>query len=150
MVMSCCRLDEKVDGTAQKAVKRMSFVGTPEYMAPEMVSGIGHNSSVDWWGLGVLMFEMLVGRTPFRGASLKETFDLIRESALVFPIDPEISAEGRDLIQRLLPKDPTQRLGMAGGAAEIKAHAFFSEVDWQSVQSRSRASNLSIFFFIQA
>ncbi|GAB2276991.1 hypothetical protein Dimus_011699 [Dionaea muscipula] len=104
-----------------------SFVGTEEYVAPEVVRGDGHEFAVDWWAMGILAYEMLYGKTPFRGGDRKETFHnvLVKRPAFM----------GRrtalmDLIDRLLEKEPTRRLGYWGGAAEIKAHEFFRGLRW--------------------
>ncbi|PKA55928.1 Serine/threonine-protein kinase OXI1 [Apostasia shenzhenica] len=108
---------------SQTPVKSISFVGTEEYMAPEIIKGKGHDFAVDWWCLGVVLYEMLYGRTPFRGQNRKETFYRI------INISPEISGEPtalRDLIGRLLEKDPARRIG----DNEIRLHEFFRGVDW--------------------
>jgi len=119
--------------------RSFSFVGTEEYVAPEVVRGDGHEFAVDWWALGVLVYEMCHGRTPFRGRSRKETFRnvLLRE--------PEFTADARrrwpeltDLILRLLEKDPARRLGFAGGADEVRAHPFFAGVAWDLLGEVSR------------
>ncbi|KAL2332185.1 hypothetical protein Fmac_019766 [Flemingia macrophylla] len=105
-----------------------SFVGTEEYVAPEVVRGDGHEFAVDWWALGVLTYEMLYGTTPFKGKNRKETF----RNVLLKP--PEFVGGRRtaltDLIERLLQKDPTARLGYARGATEIMEHEFFRGLRW--------------------
>lgn len=107
-----------------------SFVGTEEYIAPEVIHGEGHTSAVDWWSFGILLYEMMVGRTPFRGSTSKDTFECILSKGPVWPIGCEISADGRDLVEKLLKKDPKRRLGR-NGAHEIKAHRFFKgKIRW--------------------
>ncbi|KAJ6702551.1 SERINE/THREONINE-PROTEIN KINASE UCNL [Salix koriyanagi] len=104
-----------------------SFVGTEEYVSPEVVRGDGHEFAVDWWALGILSFEMLYGTTPFKGKNRKETF------RNVLAKKPEFIGkqnELTDLIERLLEKDPTQRLGYQRGACEIREHVFFKGVRW--------------------
>ncbi|KAG7582755.1 Protein kinase domain [Arabidopsis suecica] len=104
-----------------------SFVGTDEYVSPEVIRGDGHDFAVDWWALGVLTYEMMYGETPFKGKSKKETF------RNVLMKEPEFAGKPNDLtdlIRRLLVKDPNRRLGCHRGAAEIKEHAFFSGVRW--------------------
>ncbi|EEF48867.1 serine/threonine-protein kinase UCNL [Ricinus communis] len=104
-----------------------SFVGTEEYVSPEVVRGDGHEFSVDWWALGILTYEMLYGTTPFKGKNRKETFRNILYKK------PEFVGrrnELTDLIERLLEKDPTKRLGYQRGACEIKEHVFFKGVRW--------------------
>ncbi|KAG9444400.1 hypothetical protein H6P81_015740 [Aristolochia fimbriata] len=111
-------------------VRSMSFVGTHEYLAPEIVSGEGHGSAVDWWTLGVFVFELLYGFTPFRGADNEMTLANIVARALEFPREPPVSAHVRDLIAGLLVKDPNRRLGSTTGAAALKRHPFFHGVNW--------------------
>ncbi|XP_062185857.1 serine/threonine-protein kinase OXI1-like [Phragmites australis] len=106
--------------------KSNSFVGTEDYVAPEIIAGRGHDFAVDWWGLGVVLYEMLYGRTPFRGQNRKETF------YRVLAKQPELVGEQtplRDLIARLLEKDPEKRIGSRG----VKAHPFFRGVDWDRI-----------------
>ncbi|KAG6506584.1 serine/threonine-protein kinase D6PK-like [Zingiber officinale] len=111
-------------------IRSMSFVGTHEYLAPEIVSGEGHGSTVDWWTLGVFVFELLYGVTPFKGPDHELTLANIVARALEFPKEPPISAATRDLIACLLVKDPELRLGSTMGAAAIKRHPFFHGVNW--------------------
>ncbi|XP_060216330.1 serine/threonine-protein kinase UCN-like [Lycium barbarum] len=104
-----------------------SFVGTEEYVAPEILRGEGHEFSVDWWALGVLCYEMSYGRTPFKGKNRKETFKRI------LMMEPEFIGKKSaltDLIGKLLDKDPTRRLGYKRGASEIKEHEFFDGLKW--------------------
>ncbi|KAE8700269.1 Serine/threonine-protein kinase UCNL [Hibiscus syriacus] len=112
-----------------------SFVGTEEYISPEVVLGDGHGFAVDWWALGILSYEMFYGTTPFRGKNRKETFRnvLYRVPEFMGPRN-----DLTDLIGRLLEKDPTKRLGYHRGACEIKEHAFFRGVMWDLLTSVSR------------
>ncbi|XP_042394816.1 serine/threonine-protein kinase OXI1-like [Zingiber officinale] len=106
--------------------KSNSFVGTEEYVAPEIIQGRGHDFAVDWWGLGVVLYEMLYGRTPFRGQDRKETFYRILTK------QPELTGEPtplRRLLRRLLEKDPARRISCEG----IKAHEFFEGIIWDEV-----------------
>ncbi|WCJ41773.1 Protein kinase superfamily protein [Euphorbia peplus] len=111
-------------------VRSMSFVGTHEYLAPEIISGEGHGSPVDWWTLGIFMFEMFYGVTPFRGVDHELTLANIVARALEFPKEPGIPAMAKDLISQLLAKDPIRRLGSTMGASAIKHHPFFQGVNW--------------------
>jgi serine/threonine protein kinase len=111
-------------------LRSMSFVGTHEYLAPEIVSGEGHGSSVDWWTLGVFIFELLYGVTPFKGYDNETTLANIMARALEFPKDPSVSSAAKDLVAALLAKDPARRLGATVGAAAIKRHPFFGGVNW--------------------
>jgi serine/threonine protein kinase len=109
-----------------------SLVGTVEYLAPEVVLGSGHSWQVDWWTLGIFLFEIVYGKTPFRSENggRKEIFYniLTKDPEIPGPMSPL-----KDLLQKLLEKDPTQRLG-TNGADEIKNHPFFSGVQWDSLQ----------------
>ncbi|TXG49350.1 hypothetical protein EZV62_025225 [Acer yangbiense] len=111
-------------------VRSMSFVGTHEYLAPEIVSGEGHGNAVDWWTLGIFIFEMLYGVTPFKGVDHELTLANIVARALEFPKEPLVPGPAKDLITQLLVKDPTRRMGSTMGAASIKHHQFFAGVNW--------------------
>ncbi|CAN6480317.1 unnamed protein product [Victoria cruziana] len=110
--------------------RSMSFVGTHEYLAPEIIAGDGHGNAVDWWTLGVFVYELLYGRTPFKGPDHESTLANIVARALDFPRQPHASAAVRDLIARLLVKDPDRRMGSTRGAAQVKQHPFFHGVNW--------------------
>ncbi|XP_077235843.1 protein kinase superfamily protein [Tasmannia lanceolata] len=111
-------------------VRSMSFVGTHEYLAPEIVSGEGHGSPVDWWTLGIFVFELLYGVTPFKGMDNELTLANIVARALEFPKEPSVSGPAKDLISGLLVKDPTRRMGSTMGASAIKHHPFFQGINW--------------------
>lgn len=112
-------------------VRSMSFVGTHEYLAPEIVSGEGHGSGVDWWTLGIFMFELFYGVTPFKGVDNELTLANIVARALEFPKEPNtVPHAAKDLISQLLMKDPERRLGYVMGASSIKQHPFFHGVNW--------------------
>ncbi|KAL6563771.1 hypothetical protein OROGR_002730 [Orobanche gracilis] len=112
-----------------------SFVGTDEYVAPEVIRGDGHEFSVDWWALGVICYELLHGTTPFKGRNRKETFRNILLAEPAFVGKPNALT---DLMRWLLEKDPTRRLGYRGGALEIKEHEFFRGLRWDLVTEVSR------------
>jgi len=112
-----------------------SFVGTPEYMAPEVVSGCGHTQSVDWWAVGILAYELLVGKTPFCGQTREETLATISsldaKVNLHFPDDVFISKEFVSFLHGMLQVNPTQRLGSGPpGCDEIKRHPWLSEINF--------------------
>ncbi|KAL6341367.1 hypothetical protein AAG906_032485 [Vitis piasezkii] len=107
-----------------------SFVGTEEYVSPEVVRGDGHEFAVDWWALGILTYEMLYGTTPFKGKNRKETF---RNVLMKTPEFIGKRTALTDLIGRLLEKDPTKRLGYNRGASEIKQHVFFRGLQWDKL-----------------
>nr|AML77037.1 putative LOV domain-containing protein [Valeriana officinalis] len=111
-----------------------SFVGTEEYIAPEIITGAGHTSAVDWWALGILLFEMLYGYTPFRGKTRQRTFANILQKDLKFPRSIQVSLQGKQLMYRLLHRDPKNRLGAREGANEIKNHPFFRGINWALIR----------------
>ncbi|TXG73667.1 hypothetical protein EZV62_002246 [Acer yangbiense] len=111
-----------------------SFVGTHEYLAPEIVKGEGHGSAVDWWTFGIFLFELLYGRTPFKGSGNEETLSNVVSQSLRFPVNPTVSFHARDLIRGLLVKEPNNRLGSVKGAAEIKQHPFFEGLNWALIR----------------
>ncbi|CAK9182077.1 unnamed protein product [Ilex paraguariensis] len=111
-----------------------SFVGTHEYLAPEIIKGEGHGSAVDWWTFGIFLYELLYGKTPFKGQGNEDTLANVVSKCLKFPESPIVSSHGRDLIRRLLKKEPENRLGSAKGAAEIKQHPFFEGLNWALVR----------------
>ncbi|KAH7300514.1 hypothetical protein KP509_24G066200 [Ceratopteris richardii] len=111
-----------------------SFVGTEEYIAPEVITGAGHSSAVDWWAVGILLYEMIYGRTPFRGKNRQKTFANILHKDLTFPSSIPASLAARQLINGLLHRDPANRLGSATGAHEIKEHAFFRGINWPLIR----------------
>ncbi|GJM95997.1 hypothetical protein PR202_ga12799 [Eleusine coracana subsp. coracana] len=116
-----------------------SFVGTHEYVAPEVARGGGHGAAVDWWAYGVFLYELIYGRTPFVGDTNEATLRNIVRRPLQFPTngngDGSDDAAARDLIARLLHKDPRTRLGSKRGAADVKAHAFFKGLNFALLRS---------------
>ncbi|KAK7948185.1 Protein kinase-like (PK-like) [Apiospora aurea] len=114
-----------------------SFVGTEEYIAPEVIKGSGHTSAVDWWTLGILIYEMLYGTTPFKGKNRNATFANILREDIPFPEHsgaPQISNLCKSLIRKLLIKDETRRLGARAGASDIKVHPFFRTTQWALIR----------------
>ena len=123
--------------TWRKSRRLMAYstVGTPDYIAPEIFLYQGYGQECDWWSLGAIMYECLIGWPPFCSETPQETYRKIMnfEQTLQFPDDIHISYEAEDLIRRLLTH-ADQRLGSHGGADEIKAHPFFRGVDWNTIR----------------
>lgn len=122
---------------AEPVTQSNSFVGTEEYIAPEIITGAGHSSAIDWWALGILLYEMLYGRTPFRGKNRQKTFANILHKDLTFPSSIPVSLAGRQLIHALLNRDPASRLGSNSGANEVKQHPFFHGINWPLIRCMS-------------
>ncbi|XDT46866.1 Serine/Threonine protein kinases active-site signature [Nakaseomyces glabratus] len=123
--------------TWRKSRRLMAYstVGTPDYIAPEIFLYQGYGQDCDWWSLGAIMYECLIGWPPFCSETPQETYRKIMnfEQTLQFPEDVHISYEAEDLIRRLLTHS-NQRLGRQGGADEIKSHPFFRGVDWNTIR----------------
>ncbi|XP_071707359.1 protein kinase G11A-like [Rutidosis leptorrhynchoides] len=117
--------------------RSMSFVGTHEYLAPEVVSGEGHGNAVDWWTLGIFVYELFYGVTPFRGGDNDCTLTSILARGLQFPKEPVASSAMKDMITKLLTKDPAKRMGSMKGAPSIKHHPFFDGVNWALLRGAS-------------
>lgn len=118
------------------------FVGTPDYLAPETINGIGQDEMSDWWSLGCIMFECLYGYPPFHADTPEEVFQNILARKIDWPDEGEwpISDDAKDLMNKLMTLDPKKRLGAnieenyASGGDEIRAHPWFAEVDWASLR----------------
>ncbi|KAI3456795.1 hypothetical protein Pfo_013458 [Paulownia fortunei] len=117
--------------------RSMSFVGTHEYLAPEIIKGEGHGSAVDWWTFGIFLYELLFGKTPFKGSGNRATLFNVVGQPLRFPESPVVSFAARDLIRGLLVKEPQHRLAYKRGATEIKQHPFFEGVNWALIRCAS-------------
>jgi serine/threonine protein kinase len=106
-----------------------SFCGSVAYLAPEMLKRQGHGKSVDWYLLGVLLYEMLFGKTPYFSESKEELFHNIKSGKL--KISRNLSNDAIDILKCLLNRNPNKRLGAGkGGANLIKSHPFFNDIDW--------------------
>ncbi|KAI9001740.1 hypothetical protein BC832DRAFT_141408 [Gaertneriomyces semiglobifer] len=108
------------------------FVGTPDYLAPESILGLGQGSSVDWWALGVILYEFLHGVPPFHAETPSQVFENILTGRIEWDESVDVSPEARDLMERLMTRDIESRLG-THGADEVKAHPFFKTINWDDV-----------------
>ncbi|XP_026130542.1 microtubule-associated serine/threonine-protein kinase 3-like isoform X1 [Carassius auratus] len=107
--------------------------GTPEYIAPEVILRQGYGKPVDWWAMGVILYEFLVGCVPFFGDTPEELFGQVVSDEIIWPDgDDALPVDAQDLITRLLNQNPQERLGR-GGAPEVKQHMFFSGLDWNGL-----------------
>lgn len=122
------------------SARSCSFVGTHEYVSPEVASGNSHGNAVDWWSYGIFLYELIYGWTPFASPSNEATLRSIIKKPLTFPTPtPSSSLEvhARDLISRLLNKEPTRRLGSKRGAADVKNHPFFKGLNLALIRMRT-------------
>ncbi|XP_025755303.1 protein kinase C theta type isoform X3 [Oreochromis niloticus] len=115
----------------QDDVRTSTFCGTPDYIAPEILLGQKYNSSVDWWSFGVLLYEMLIGQSPFHGRDEEELFQSIRTDTPIYP--NWLSKAAKDILIKLFVREPEERLGIKGN---IRQHSFFSSTDWNALEQR--------------
>ena len=125
-----------------------TLCGTPEYLAPEVIRNSGHGTAVDWWALGILTYEMLIGQPPFWDQNPLRIYEQIVAGHIRFPMNHSASGRGgsfyvsraaRDFILALCKTDPSERLGhIAGGSARVRGHWFFEGLDWEELYAKRR------------
>lgn len=114
------------------------FVGTPDYLAPETINGSGQDDMVDWWSLGVILFEFLYGYPPFHASSPDAVFQNILNRRIDWPtmaedLELDVSDSAKDLMERLMALKPVERLGSQNGSSDVKAQRFFDGVSWETI-----------------
>jgi len=130
----CCLTDFGLSKDVDPNDKAHTFCGTPEYLAPEIVTGAGHDKAVDWWSLGILLYELTVGIPPFYSQNVNEMYNKIQHGVLRFP--PFLSEPCKALIVALLNRDPKKRLGSKADIDDLKAHPFFKDIQFEKMMKK--------------
>ncbi|GAA5959259.1 hypothetical protein JCM21900_004277 [Sporobolomyces salmonicolor] len=126
-------LSKLLDSPTDKAY---TLCGTTSFLAPEVLLDVGYSFPADWWSLGVLLFEMCYGWSPFYAESVCEEYERILHSEIKIPNKKGYSDEVKDLLLKLMTRDPDQRLGAVNGASDIKLHPFFASISWAKLALR--------------
>jgi protein kinase A len=141
VLLDSCGHAKLVDFGFAKVVRTRTYTmcGTPDYLAPEIINRKGHDQCVDWWALGVLIYEMLSGHTPFRGANAAAIYQKVLYFEPKFP--SSFTENARSVITGLLTKSKSRRLGAGrGGTEDVKGHPWFDSVHWdRALQKQYRA-----------